>query len=176
MPTTVVPVVMVIDTVVVPIVIPVTATSQSPTWTRKTRIDVPVRTIRVPVTNVIVDVAVTDIDVIPNIDIRIVPNAGTITADARTVDNVIPRVVSNVRQIDIRAISSYDRSIYVARQGRWPTRQSRWTSTADNRAIDIAGKRRWAFPAEVWSIRSARQSRRSICVTRQRRWTVCEPR
>ena len=57
MPTTVVPVVMVIDTVVMPIVIPVTATSKSPARTRKTRIDVPVRTIRVPVTNVIVDVA-----------------------------------------------------------------------------------------------------------------------
>ena len=106
---------MIIDTVVVPIVIPVTATSQSPTRTRKTRIYVPVRTIRVPVTNVIVDVAIADIDVIPNVDIRIVPKARTITADARTVDNVIPRVVSHVRQIDIRAISSYDRSIYVAR-------------------------------------------------------------
>jgi hypothetical protein len=126
---------MVVDAVVVPIVIPVTSITQPPTRTRKTRIHVPIRTIRIPVTEVVVDVAIVDTT---NVDIRIVPNAGSITADARTVNDIVPRVVPNVGQIDIRAISSNDRTIYVAWQRRWSTRQGRWTSTADHWTIDIA--------------------------------------
>jgi hypothetical protein len=84
---------MVMDAVVVPIVIPVTSITQPPTRARKTRINVPIRTIRIPVTEVVVDVAITDIT---NVDIRIVPDAGSIAADARTVDDIVPRVVPNV--------------------------------------------------------------------------------
>jgi hypothetical protein len=125
---------MVVDAIIVPIVIPATSITQPPTRTRKTRIHVPIRTIRIPVTEVVVDVAIVD----TNVDIRIVPNAGSITADAWTVNDIVPRVVSNVGQIDIRAISSNHRTIYVARQCRWSTRQRRWTSTADHWTIDVA--------------------------------------
>jgi hypothetical protein len=144
MPTTVIPVVMVMDTVVVPVVIPVIATAQSPARTRKTWINVPVRPIRKPVTDVVVSV-IADINIVPDIDIRIVPNIRTITTDAWPVYDIVPRVVANVWQIDIRAVPSYDWTIDVA----W---QSRWTPTPDDRAVDIARQRGWSICTETWSI------------------------
>ena len=95
MPTSVVPIVVMIDAVVVPVAIPIVASIQSPTWTRKARVDIPIRTVRKSVASVIADV-VTDVHIVPNIDVCVVPDARSIAADARSVHNVVVDIVDIV--------------------------------------------------------------------------------
>ena len=84
MPTAVVPIVMVVDTVVMPVAVPVVTTVQTPTWTRKSWVNIPIGSIRKPVANV-----VTDVDAIANIDVRVVADTWTISANARSVHDVV---------------------------------------------------------------------------------------
>jgi hypothetical protein len=77
-----------IDAVVVPVAIPIVAAIQAPSWTRKTWVDIPIRSIRKPVASVISDV-VADVHVVANIDVCVVPDARSIAADTRSVHNVV---------------------------------------------------------------------------------------
>lgn len=84
MPTAVVPIVMIVNTVVMPVIIPVVTAVYSPTRSRKSRIDIPIGPIWKLVTN-----AVTNVDAVANVDVRVVTNTWTISTNTRSVDNII---------------------------------------------------------------------------------------
>ncbi len=93
MPTSVVPIVMVIDTVVMPVAIPIISIAiESPTWPRKTWIHIPIWPIRIPIDCTVskaVPKAISDVNVVANIDIRVVADARPVATDARSVDCVV---------------------------------------------------------------------------------------
>lgn len=88
MPTAVVPIVMIVDTVVMPVIIPVVTAVDAPAWSRKSRVDIPIGPIGKPVANAVTKV-VSNIDVVPNVDVRVVTDAWTISTDTRSVGNIV---------------------------------------------------------------------------------------
>lgn len=92
MPTAVVPIVMVVDTVVMPVIIPVVAAVYSPTRSRKSWVDIPIGPIGKPVADAVSNV-VSNIDAVTNIDVRVVTDAWTISTNTRSVDNIVIVIV-----------------------------------------------------------------------------------
>ncbi len=100
MPTAVVPVVTIVDAVVMPVIVPVIRVDP-PSWSRETRIEIPIG----PIQRSIPDIdAVTNVDVVADVNVACpwtIP-----TTNARTIDvNVaVIDVVSNAGSVDIGEI------------------------------------------------------------------------
>ncbi len=150
----------VIDTVVVPITIPVVTTIQAPTRTRKTGIDIPIRSIRILIAEV-----VTNVDTVADIDIRIVAKAHIIATKVRSIETI----VVYTWQVDIRSVATDYWPVDVARQGRWSINSCARSVATEGWPVDVARQRRWSINAggrsvatEGWPLDVARQGRWSI--------------
>ena len=135
MPTAVVPVVAIVDAVVMPVIVPIVGIDP-PARTRESRIEVPIGPI--PYIH-----AVTDVDVVADINVacpRTIPttNAGTIDINVAVID-----VVSNAGSVDIGKIV-----VGSSASDNWSIPSNAWTIPSNS----------WTIPSNSWAVCSGARS------------------